>query len=206
MSVSNPTIINENPISAYVKFKGDTGKIEYSPRNKEKPETNYEYDKLSFIVLDDTVGAISGYKKDPISSNKIRAMDNEAILNVFVGKTLLTTGKWKEIKDKVKSAGGNYTKIIYCYCLETKEIVEFPVAKGKLLKWNNFLDKLELKEGGGVGFKLTDLKEETTGNTKYYEYDFKGRKVADPNLIATITELDIKLQTYLNTIINGNKN
>lgn len=203
MSISNPTTNVDNPISAYVKFKGDSGKIEYSPRNKEEPEVFYDYDKLSFVVLDDTVGAVTGYKKEPLSSNKIRAMDMEAILNVFLGKSLIATGKWKDIKDKVKAAGGHYTKLIYCYCLETQSIVEFSVNKGKLLKWNNFLDSLDLKTGEGVGFKLCNITEETTGNTTYFEYEFKGKKVETDTILQIAKELDIKLQTYLNTIING---
>ena len=203
MSLSNPTSNLDNPIQAYVKFKGDIGKIEYSPRNKEKSEQQYEYNKLSFVVLDDTVGTVTGYKKDPLSSNKIRAMDQESTFNVFLGKSLLATGKWQEIKEKVKSSGGNYTKLIYCFCVETKELIEFSVAKGKLLKWNKFLESLKLKEGAGVGFQLTDIKEETTGNTKYFEYDFKGKVVTDERLLGIAKELDINLQNYLNTIING---
>ena len=203
MSLSNPLTISENPIQAYVKFKGDIGKIEYSPKDKTKPETTYEYDKLSFVVLDDTIGTITGFKKDPISSNKIKMYDQESSLNVFLGKSPLASGKWSEIKEKVKNAGGNFTKLIYCYCLETGELVEISVAKGKLLKWNQFLEKLSVKEGAGIGFKFTDIKEEVAGNTKYFDYNFMGRAATDEKVLAKAKELDTTLQNYLNTIING---
>lgn len=204
MSISNPISNQENPLDAYVKFEGTTGKLVWQSKTGVKELLSPK--DISFIVLDDSVGVISGFKKDPISSNKIRSTDKEPLLNVFIGKSLLASGKWQDIKDKVKAAGGNYTKLIYCYVPQRQSLVEFRVSKGKLLKWMEFLKELNLKEAGGVGFNIDKLSEKTTGNTNYWDFEFVGRLATVPAIIEKCKELDIILQPYIKTITENGKN
>ena len=204
MSISNPTIYNTSPVQAYVRFKGSVGKLEYKPKGEDP--VLYDPDKLSFVVLDDSIGCITGFKKEPITSNKLRKENKDGVFNVFIGKTLFQSGKWKDIKDNVKSTGGNFTKLLYCYCVTTDTLVEFAIKKQAIVKWNEFLDTLGLKlhGGAGVGFTLDKVVENTAGATNYFEHDFKGALAKKPEVIEKSKELDIILQNYLN--INLNKN
>lgn len=139
---------NASPIKKYIQFSGSTGEFSYYDKeNKERVEV----DTVEIIVLD-VRASITGFDsstKAQITSNMVAETGTE-ILKVSSWKdgksNDIAEGLYKDIKDKVKVAGGKFTTNVICLCDVTgegREICNIQFQGSSLNGWINFIDTLE---------------------------------------------------------------
>ena len=137
-----------SPIKRYLQFSGSTGTFSYYDKDAKQ---RIELDELEIVVLD-TRASITGFNSDTsaqITSNLVAETGSE-ILKVVSWKdgksTEIAEGIYKDIKDKVKSAGGKFTTNVICLCDVTgdgKEVCNLQFQGSSLNGWINFVDTLD---------------------------------------------------------------
>lgn len=113
MSRSNPSEHLSNPATRWFEWNGEKGLIRYY--DKEKKENVDVPLPFTFILLDE-LASVRGWH-DPSSSgiysNEVRDTTQEVmVVKSFKGGTL-AEGKYREIKDRVNAAGGDYNANCY---------------------------------------------------------------------------------------------
>lgn len=113
MSRSRPQENTPNPCTRWFEWGGADGTIKYY--DKEKKENVVVGEKFTFIVLDQ-LSTVKGWH-DPsqsgITSNEVRDTRVEPMsVRSFKGGAI-AEGLYKEIRDRVNSAGGKFTTNIY---------------------------------------------------------------------------------------------
>lgn len=147
MSRTNRRGGNTSPIKKYLQFSGSTGTFSYY--NKETKERE-ELDELTITVLD-VRSSVTGYNstsKAQITSNLVAETGKEPlkVMSWKDGKaTDIAEGLYKEIKDKVKAAGGKFTANVICLADvgDGQEICNLQFQGSSLNGWINFLDTLD---------------------------------------------------------------
>lgn len=137
-----------SPIKKYVQFSGSTGTFSYY--DKEAKE-RVEVDEVEIIVLD-VRASVTGYNstsKAQITSNLVAETGSE-VLKVTSWKdgksNDIAEGLYKDIKDKVKTAGGKFTTNVICLCDITgngEEVCNIQFQGSSLNGWINFVDTLD---------------------------------------------------------------
>ncbi len=138
---------NASPIKRYLQFSGSTGIFSYY--DKEIKE-RVELDELEIIVLD-VRASVTGYNstsKAQITSNLVAETGSEklTVTSWKDGKsTAIAEGLYKDIKDKVKTAGGKFTSNVICLCDvgNGQEICNLQFQGSSLNGWIKFLDTLD---------------------------------------------------------------
>ena len=198
MSLSNPTNNNTNPANKFIKWSGAVGKWSYYSKEKEE---NIELPKtISFIVLD-TLNTIKGFNSEMNKgyySNEIRDMNSQELDVKVDGKTFVK-GLYKDIKDKLNSKGAKFAKSVYAGLLteDGLELVNFQIygsAIGALFETKNVL-----AINGNIITVTTNPEIQTKGATKYYVPDYTIGERADDTMLDKAKELDMELQTYLDS-------
>jgi len=115
MSRSNPTENQPNPTRIWYNWSGETGTLYYFDKSKgEKGEIVNVGSKFRFILLD-TLSSVRGWHDasySGISSNEVRDTRSERlVVKAKVG--IIAEGFYTEIRDRVRSAGGNFTSHLY---------------------------------------------------------------------------------------------
>lgn len=136
-----------SPIKKYLQFSGSTG--EFSFYNKDTKEREV-LDELEIIVLD-VRSSVTGYNstsKAQITSNMVAETGKEPmkVISWKDGKaTDIAEGLYKEIKDKVKTAGGKFTANVICLADvgNGQEVCNLQFQGSSLNGWINFLDTLD---------------------------------------------------------------
>jgi hypothetical protein len=204
MSLSNPTTII-NPAKLNIDWKGSENK--FVGYNRETKQTSDMPKEMYIIVLDQLV-SITGYSESQntgIYSNEIKYSTTEELV-VQTKNGIAAKGLYRDIKDKIKVLGGNFTKSVYA-CLITPqekgqtpklELVNFKMAGSALRPWG------EAKPGDdGCVIKLTInnllLKK---GRTEYYSPTIEKLSVRQ-DILDLAVSLDRDLQKYL-TARNSN--
>lgn len=138
---------NASPIKRYLQFSGSTGVFSYYDR---EAKDRVELDELEIIVLD-VRASVTGYNstsKAQITSNLVAETGSEKlkVTSWKDGKsTDIAEGLYKEIKDKVKSAGGKFTTNVICLCDVGfgQEICNLQFQGSSLNGWIKFVDTLD---------------------------------------------------------------
>ena len=125
MSRSNPVDNSPNPATRWFKWAGgaDGGFLEYYDKTAVDPKTKKEgvnfqvKDGFTFILLDET-STITGFNEQAgtgIFANEVRdTLQEPFVVKVFdKNRSVLATGLYQQIKDRVKVNGGKYTRICY---------------------------------------------------------------------------------------------
>lgn len=193
MSFSQPKA--ENPAKKFLHFKGDKGIFEYYDKDaEEKKELQAPF---YFIVLDQlsTISGFSNEYNSGIYSNEVHSLMNE-ILRVKTFKSGISiTGKYSDIKDEVKSAGGKFTKSVYALMfnenLET-EIVNFQLSGAAFSAWIDFKFSQQLHTVAFDG----ECTQEKTGGIKYQKPVFKRYNIKK-ELIDEAIKADKILQDFI---------
>lgn len=175
----------ERPCQKYIRFKNGT--FQYYDKSKEE---NIEIPLPIRFVKIDELSTISGYHEPSnsgIYSNEVHSTQKETLnVRAFKGGDI-AKGFYADIKDKVKSHGGKYTKSIYA--LFQGELVNFQLSGAAFGGW------IEADTRGNT-FEVTELKDGQKGATKFKVPVFV--PVADDQKeIAQAMELDKTLQAFL---------
>lgn len=108
----------QNPARVWVRFKAgkDQGFFEgYDKDQEEESERVVNLgEALNIIPLFEHYG-VEGFNNESAKgfySNEVKDITND-ILSVKLGNELFATGRWSEIREKVKSAGGKFANVVY---------------------------------------------------------------------------------------------
>ena len=192
MSKSNPKI--ENPCTKFIDFKGDKGRFFFY--DKEKEEQIDIPLPIYFTVLDE-LSTITGYNKKNdcgIYSNEVHSTGTEVLrVKTFKGGESII-GLYKDIKDSIKAMGGKYAKSVYALLIHTDKTTELVNFKFKGTAFSAWMEKKINPMKSVIG--ITELIEETNGNTIYKVPVFKAFKLSS-ELDERALKADEVLQDYL---------
>lgn len=194
MSLSKPRL--ENPCRTWIRFKGSSGQFVIWDKEQQK-----EVEKLlplKFIVLDE-LSKISGYHnstRSGIFSNEVRSTKKEMFdVRVWKGSDQIT-GYYQDIKDKIKSIGGKYTKSVYVALTDGNgglELANFELRGAAFSEWLNFSKK---KDWSKLIVSIGDIAEDSKGSISYKIPKF-GMLPMDKHLLDEAMKMDKQLQRYL---------
>lgn len=113
MSRSNPTDNSPNPSTRWFEWNGEAGTIRYYDKDKKK---NIDVAlPFTFLLLDE-LGSVRGWHESSqsgIYANEVRDTRQDVlVVKAFKGGTL-ATGLYKDIKDRVNTAGGGFVSNCY---------------------------------------------------------------------------------------------
>lgn len=227
MSRTNRKSGNSSPIKHYLQFSGSTGQFSYYDKAAKE---RVELDEVGIIVLD-VRASVTGFDsttKAQITSNLVAETGSEVmkVTSWKDGKSRdIAEGLYKDIKDKVKVAGGKFTTNVICLCDVTgdgPEVCNLQLQGSSLNGWINFIDTLDrgdeydnfitVKRGAlskldGQEFKEVTAKEEKELDAKlkknpraprpiwFYVLDFDLTPLTEDQMDEAATE-DVKLQEY----------
>lgn len=135
-----------NPCNRWFKFKNGE-LVEYD----KETEKNVVIPKpFTFMVLEDltAIGGFNEKEEQGILSNEVRDLKKE-ILNVRTRKGPEGVGYYKDIKEKVKAAGGKFEKSVYIMFKEGKDYVMGNIRIGGSAFSGGTLAEDKNKEVGG---------------------------------------------------------
>lgn len=160
----------QSPVTKYIEWSSNDKGFKYY--DKEKGEKVDVKMPLEFILMDDMLGVSGGEMDDNDVFHPVRSG-----IVAHVGKTLsvkkdgqtFITGKWADIKDKVKAEGGRYTS--YAYAILGDELVCFKLAGAALASW--------FEKGNGAKITVKKSEEKKKGAVKYYSPIFEAEELSD---------------------------
>jgi len=189
MSLSVQTI--KNPATKFIEWKSSKKAFQYF--DKEAGKVVEIKPPIEFVVLDE-LSAIKGWSDEfecGIYSNEIHSLQNEDLnVKAFKGGQIVS-GKYSEIKDSIKAAGGKFAKSVYA--MYEGELVNFQLH-GSALSWFTDTQKIAKKESV---IKMEKSKEEKKGSNKYYVPVFEYARNMDKEMYEKAVGLDKELQVYL---------
>ena len=118
MSRSNPNQHLSNPATRWFEWNGEAGCLRYWDREKEK-RVDVAL-PFTFLLIDElaTVGGWHQVSDSRIFANEVRDTTTEVlVVKAFQHKTTLAEGKYRNIAETVKAAGGGY--VANCYVAYT---------------------------------------------------------------------------------------
>jgi hypothetical protein len=201
-SMSRGTLKNatrsKNPVKYWLSWKGDTGVFQYWDGEK-----SVEVGKLTMLVLDrrSTVTGWSDMYSSRIFSNTVKNLKEDFI--VRSKNATIARGKWEDIKEIVKQAGGNFTVNIYALAkLDDSDELEpvcLQVDKTCLKSWSDFTENNELWKIYKGLVTVQAGEEQKKGKIKYYVTSFVLSELEDEELNKQAKAFDIEhLQPYFN--------
>lgn len=129
-----------NPATKFFDWKSNEKCFSYY--DKEKSENVLVQLPFKFLVLDE-LHAIKGWNdatSSGIFSNEVKFISKEVMtVKPFKGNEI-AKGLYKDIKDKVQSAGGHYVKSIYIM-LEDGSLANLQLKGSAVQKWGEFTAK-----------------------------------------------------------------
>lgn len=206
MSRSNPQEHLANPSQRWFEWNGEKGLVRYY--DKEKKENVDVPLPFTFMLLDE-LASVRGWH-DPsqsgIYSNEVRDTTQEVmVVKSFKGGTI-AEGKYREIKDRVNAAGGDYTA--NCYIAFRQGDGSYAIGsirfKGAALgAWMDFR-KQHRNELYKKAVKIVSYTEGKKGKVVFRVPQMALNSVS-PDSEATAVDLDKELQEFLTAYLTRNK-
>ena len=194
MSLSNPTL--KNPCKKFIAWKSDSASFVYYDKESEQNTTMPL--PIRFVVLDQ-LNTIKGFCKADESgfvSNEVHRIDQVMNVRSFKGN-FKAVGKYQDIKDEVKAAGGKFCKSVYVMLKNTDgtfELANFQFYGASLEPWIEFTKKNDITT---IGVEIKDeYLEQKNGGIKFRQPVF-GRLKINKEIILSAVAMDKELQNYL---------
>jgi len=197
MSRSNQTSTSSNPSQRFLEWGGKKTLLSYWDKEQEK---NIEVPiPFTFLLLEE-LSTITGYsqsEKSGIYSNEVKSTKTEELeVKYFKGGTI-DKGLYENIKYKVKSLSGKYTKSLYIAMkidgvLQIGNIKLSGAGNGA---WIDFCSNTDQKQRMSKAICIAETKVETKGENTYQVPVFQ-LKETTPETDAQAIELDKQLQAY----------
>lgn len=195
MSRSNPTV--ENPATKFFEWDAKNGNIKYWDKEQER-EITVDL-PFHFLMLDmlTTIKGFHNRSESGIYSNEVRSLDQIIKVKAFEGG-LIAEGKYDNIKDTIKAAGGKFAKSIYIGYNEngTMQIGNITFKGASLGPWIDLEKKVGRRTLEEKAVVITDSRHESNGSIEYEVPVMKVRNVK-PESNKRAIALDEKLQEYL---------
>lgn len=191
----------KNPAKIFLEFSGKTGNFQYYDKARGEKGQNVEVPpKLNFMVLDilSTIRGFSDSEQQGIWSNEVNREAPSQILTVKTKSGVIAEGLWKNIGDKVKSAGGKFHISIYGAMRLKSENGEMAIIC-IMLKGSALQEFLSFQKGRDIykgTISVTGTKEGTKGGIKFKVPVFAHTLEVSPESEAKAIELTNELGAY----------
>lgn len=203
MSTSNRrqafTTPQSNPATKFIEWKSNDKCFSYY--DKDKAENVLIKLPFKFLVLDE-LHAIKGWNDATTSgiySNEVKFISKEVLtVKPFKGNEI-AKGLYKDIKEKIQSAGGHYVKSIYIM-LEDGTLANLQLKGSAVQAWGEFTQKTRnrLPDEWVV---VESSKEGKKGAVKFYTPEFKFLQSLSEDEGLQADECFNLLESYLKTYL-----
>lgn len=184
-----------NPATKFLDWKSNDKCFEYY--DKEKQEKVSVALPFKFLVLDElhTIRGWNDASSSGIFSNEVKFISKEIMtVKPFKGNEI-AKGLYKDIKEKIVSAGGHYVKSIYIM-LEDGSLANLQLKGSAVQKWGEFTQKTRNRLPD-EWVQVTKAIEGKKGAVKFFTPDFSfERSISDTEAIQADEAFNI-LETYL---------
>jgi hypothetical protein len=188
-----------NPSTKFIEWKSnDKGFSYYDKETKENVAIPLPF---KFLVLDElhTVKGWNDASSSQINSNEVKFISrDEMVVKPFKGNEI-AKGLYKDIKEKIKAAGGHYVKSVYCM-LEDGSIANLQLKGAACQSYGDFTAKTRsrLTDEWVVVAKAIDGKK---GAVKYTTPGFEFDKSLSESEADLADEAFNTLEAYLKTYL-----
>lgn len=188
-----------NPATKFIDWKSNDKCFEYySKESQSKVQIPLPF---KFLVLDElhTIKGWNDATSSGIFSNEVKFISKEVMtVKPFKGNEI-AKGLYKDIKDKVQSAGGHYVKSIYIM-LEDGSLANLQLKGSAVQKWGEFTAKTRqrLPDEWVVVNGVIDGKK---GAVKFTTPDFKFERSLSESESEQADEAFNVLESYLKTYL-----
>jgi hypothetical protein len=189
-----------NPSTQFIEWKSNDKCFSYY--DKEKQENILIPLPFKFLVLDE-LHTVKGWN-DPTSSgifsNEVKFISKEIMTAKSFKGGEIAKGLYKDIKEKVVSAGGHYVKSIYIM-LQGGALANLQLKGAAVQKWSEFTQKTKsrLPDEWVIVDTYTEGKK---GAVKYQTPDFRFLASIDNEEADLADKAFDVLETYLKTYLN----
>ena len=184
-----------NPATKFLQWKSNEKCFEFY--DKEKQEKVSVPLPFKFLVLDEmhTVSGWNDASSSGIFSNEVKFISKEVMtVKPFKGNEI-AKGLYKDIKEKIVSAGGHYVKSIYIM-LEDGSLANLQLKGSAVQKWGEFTQKTRNRLPD-EWVQVTKAIEGKKGAVKFFTPDFSfERSISDTEAVQADEAFNI-LETYL---------
>ena len=188
-----------NPSTKFLDWKSNDKCFEYY--DKEKQEKVSVALPFKFLVLDElhTIKGWNDASSSGIFSNEVKFISKEIMtVKPFKGNEI-AKGLYKDIKEKIVSAGGHYVKSIYIM-LEDGSLANLQLKGSAVQKWGEFTQKTRNRLPD-EWVQVTKAIEGKKGAVKFFTPDFSfERSISDTEAIQADEAFNV-LETYLKTYL-----
>jgi hypothetical protein len=188
-----------NPANKFIEWKSNDKCFAYY--DKEAKENKTIPLPFTFLVLDElhTIKGWNDASSSQIYSNEVKFISKEPLtVKPFKGNEI-AKGLYKDIKEKIVTAGGHYTKSIYIM-LEDGTIGNIQLKGSAVQKWGDFTQKTRERlpeEWIQVKTALEDKK----GAVKFWTPEFTFLRSLNEDEANQADEAFNTLETYLKTYL-----
>lgn len=189
----------QNPATKFFSWKSNDKCFSFY--DKESKENVLVPLPFKFLVLDE-MHTISGWNdatSSGIYSNEVKFISKEVMtVKPFKGNEI-AKGLYKDIKEKVKSAGGHYVKSIYVM-LEDGSLANLQLKGSAVQKWGEFTQKTRnrLPDEWVVVSKAIEGKK---GAVKFFTPEFKFERSISDSEADLADEVFNILEAYMKTYL-----
>ena len=184
-----------NPSTKFLQWKSNEKCFEFY--NKETQQKVSVPLPFKFLVLDEmhTVSGWNDASSSGIFSNEVKFISKEVMtVKPFKGNEI-AKGLYKDIKEKIVSAGGHYVKSIYIM-LEDGSLANLQLKGSAVQKWGEFTQKTRNRLPD-EWVQVTKAIEGKKGAVKFFTPDFSfERSISDTEAIQADEAFNV-LETYL---------
>jgi hypothetical protein len=188
-----------NPATKFLDWKSNDKCFEYY--DKEKGEKVSLHLPVRFVVLEElhTVSGWNDATSSGIYSNEVKFISKETmVVKPFKGNEI-ARGLYKDIKDKITSAGGRYNKSIYVM-LEDGTLANIKLKRAAVQKWGEFTQKGKQRLADEWVI-VKDVQKGKKGAVTFYTPDFMfERSLSESEAEIADANFDV-LEAYLKTYL-----
>ena len=188
-----------NPASKFIDWKSNDKCFSYY--DKETKENVSLPLPFKFLVLDElhTIKGWNDATQSAIYSNEVKWISkDELIVKPFKGNEI-AKGLYKDIKEKVKSAGAHYVKSVYCM-LEDGSIANLQLKGAACQSYGDFTAKTRSRLSD-EWIEVSSAAEGKKGAVKYTTPEFKFQKCLSDSEADLADEAFNTLEAYLKTYL-----
>jgi hypothetical protein len=188
-----------NPAAKFIDWKSNDKCFSYY--DKETKENVSLPLPFKFLVLDElhTIKGWNDATQSAIYSNEVKWISkDELIVKPFKGNEI-AKGLYKDIKEKVKSAGAHYVKSVYCM-LEDGSIANLQLKGAACQSYGDFTAKTRSRLSD-EWVEVSNAAEGKKGAVKYTTPEFKFQKCLSDSEADLADEAFNTLESYLKTYL-----
>ena len=188
-----------NPAAKFIDWKSNDKCFSYY--DKETKENVSLPLPFKFLVLDElhTIKGWNDATQSAIYSNEVKWISkDELIVKPFKGNEI-AKGLYKDIKEKVKSAGAHYVKSVYCM-LEDGSIANLQLKGAACQSYGDFTAKTRSRLSD-EWIEVSSAAEGKKGAVKYTTPEFKFQKCLSDSEADLADEAFNTLEAYLKTYL-----